>query len=268
MKGIARFIGHSLAKVEKAISRGFSGAATTVTGHTEKGPIEIRQHILREVEERIEARGKGEFFLPFDIVEVELFSSTSERRDAFEAAFEDGRLTREVHALLLSRRCRSTPRIVVRVAEDADLAATQPIHVKWIRKGELPALPRPKAVLTVLQGKAEIAVVPVERDRVFLGRLKDVSDRKVGVVRRNDVAFDNSETTVARRHAMLIWAGETGHFRLVNDSASRTGTTILRGGAVLSCDSIRGVQLQSADEIMMGNARVSFHLLEGEGNLV
>ncbi|MBV8818488.1 MAG: FHA domain-containing protein [Acidobacteriaceae bacterium] len=265
MEKVARVIGKSLADAENLLTRVFGGLGK-VSESQEQSPIEIRQAVVREVDDRIESRGKGDFFLPFEKIEVQVFAPTPERRDALLAAFSNDTLESEVLALLTTRRCRTRPEVTVQVIENPSLsAADQPWSIKWIRQGDQPAPSRPKAVLKVLQGKSDTPEVAIERDRVYLGRLKDVKDRRNGVVRRNDVAFDDSETTIARRHAMLVWSPDSGGFRLLNDPSNALGTTILRGGTVIQCDSVRGVQIQSADEIAIGNGRVLFELANSSG---
>ncbi len=93
--------------------------------------------------------------------------------------------------------------------------------------------------------------------------MKDVVDRKTGLARRNDVAFDASETTVARRHASIHYDADSGRFRVTGDPSNRAPTTVFRDGAAIRCDSTRGVQLRSGDEIHLGEARVLFEIGEG-----
>ena len=115
-------------------------------------------------------------------------------------------------------------------------------------------------LLRVIQGQADVGELPLTRDRTYLGRMKEVVGRNSGLIRRNDLAFDASETSVGRRHGIIVWDAGGGRFRILNDPANQTGTSIIRDGAVIRCDSIRGVQLQPGDEICLGTARARFEV--------
>ncbi len=117
---------------------------------------------------------------------------------------------------------------------------------------------RLSARLRVIQGKAEQEQIEIARDRVYLGRMREVKDRKSGILRRNDLAFDESETSFARRHARVAWDAKKQVFRVLSEPGNQANTSILRNGEIIRCDSRRGVQLQAQDEICLGNSRVRF----------
>jgi pSer/pThr/pTyr-binding forkhead associated (FHA) protein len=123
-----------------------------------------------------------------------------------------------------------------------------------------PTATRPAATLTVLQGNAAIPHVAITKDRVFIGRLAEVRFKDGRISRRNDLAFDDSETTVARKHAVIQYDSATGRFRVFNDPECDLGTAVFRDGATIASDAARGVQLRDGDEIHLGNARVGFVL--------
>jgi predicted component of type VI protein secretion system len=80
------------------------------------------------------------------------------------------------------------------------------------------------------------------------------------VRRRNDIAFDDSESTVSREHAHIEFEG--GKFRLFHDSGERP-TRLFREGRAVPVPPIgRGAQLRSGDEIHLGEARLRFDVSE------
>ncbi len=218
--------------------------------------VEVRREILREIAARIEAKGRGEYVFPYTNIGVELCAMDVERHAALEAAFGGGALERDVREIMTERGCADEPVVTVTVT-----AGDRPWRIRWSRERATKGQgTRPPARLRVLQGRAADPEVAIERDRVHLGRMKDVVDRQTGLARRNDMAFDASETTVARRHASIQYDASSARFRLMGDPSSQAPTTVFRDGAAIRCESTRGVQLRSGDEIHLGNSRVLFEI--------
>jgi hypothetical protein len=254
----------SLDKLEQWLSAFFMRLAGTAGGAHPAELAEVRRAILREIAARIESKGRGEYFFRYTMVGVELFVPDAERRDAFDVAFGGGALEQDVREMLAERGCADEPVVSVTVSENAESSAgDRPWHIQWSRESGVAKVraARPPAYLKVLQGIAAEPKVTIERDRVHLGRIKDVVDSKTGLVRRNDVAFDASETTVARRHASIQYDAISGRFRVLSDPSNQAPTTVFRNGAAIRCDSTRGVELRSGDEIHLGNARVLFEIV-------
>jgi len=118
---------------------------------------------------------------------------------------------------------------------------------------------RPNAKLTVLRGEVEPTEYTIQSDRLNIGRLKEVIGEKDGLLRRNDIAFADTETTVSREHAYIRYDPESGKFRLY-DSLSQRGTSVFRGGRRFEVPKglTHGFQLRSGDEIHLGDARIAF----------
>jgi hypothetical protein len=124
-----------------------------------------------------------------------------------------------------------------------------------------PAIARLAARLRVLKGRADPAVLAIRSDRINIGRLREVISTDGGsLTRRNDLAFDDKETTVGRYQASIAWNQVTGNFRIYDGPNSQFKTRIMREGRIIECDSTRGVQLRSGDELIMGEVRISFEL--------
>ncbi|RPJ62408.1 MAG: FHA domain-containing protein [Acidobacteria bacterium] len=111
-----------------------------------------------------------------------------------------------------------------------------------------------------MKGSATRKTFPLTGDRVNVGRLAEVLDRDRRVIRRNQVAFDESDDavnqTVSRAHAH-IRISPSGECRLFDDRSSY-GTRIFRGGQTISLPptSQRGTKLKDGDEIYFGQACV------------
>jgi hypothetical protein len=120
------------------------------------------------------------------------------------------------------------------------------------------AVPRPPARLTVLEGNAEVKELDIDRNLLYIGRLKQVINSKTGLERQNQLAFDASEATVSRKHARLEYDADSGKFRLFNDPEI---TSVSRDGRGIPCDVTRGLQLRSGDELILGRARIRFEIL-------
>ena len=124
-----------------------------------------------------------------------------------------------------------------------------------------PAAERPPARLIVVKGEAGAAEYLIAANRINIGRLQEVISEKEGLRRANDVAFGEAETTVSREHAFLTYEPATGRFRICDDRSQR-GTSIFREGRRIEVPkgSRRGTQLQSGDEIHLGDARLRFEI--------
>jgi pSer/pThr/pTyr-binding forkhead associated (FHA) protein len=129
---------------------------------------------------------------------------------------------------------------------------------------EVPASqPQPAAParLTVIHGKAREAVYTLDKTRINIGRLAELTDAEHRVIRRNDVVFeegaDEANATVSRKHAHI--RREAGEYRICDDS-SEFGTRIFRDGRALEvpAGNPRGERLRPGDEIYLGRACVRF----------
>ena len=101
----------------------------------------------------------------------------------------------------------------------------------------------------------------MDRARINIGRLAELTDADHRVVRRNDVVFEEGAEevngTVSRRHAHIRL--EDGEYRLCDDG-SEFGTRVFRDGRSIEIASgdRRGEKLRSGDEIYLGRACLRF----------
>jgi pSer/pThr/pTyr-binding forkhead associated (FHA) protein len=130
---------------------------------------------------------------------------------------------------------------------------------------ERPA-PKPESAplrveVTVVNGTAERRTYALTASRrIDIGRCAEVRDSRHRLIRTNHVAFlegsGDVNQSVSRRHAHISYDPLSRSFRL-HDDGSEHGTGIVRQGRSLPVPrGARGVRLESADEIVLGDARV------------
>ncbi len=228
-------------------------------------PLEIRRDLLREIAGQAQPKGGGEYFFPYTTIQIEVFAHDASRKQVLEAMFAGRNLGGEIASALENSGCSGpVPQVLVQITEDPAAAAARPYRIEYSRAEPAPqaaSKPRPPARLTVTQGQANVISFDIDRDLIYIGRTKEVVDKKTGVDRYNHLAFDDSEVKVSRKHAFVKYDSATGKFRAFNDPESQAGTTVIRDGKPSQCDSMRGVQLRSGDELVLGNARIRFELL-------
>lgn len=226
--------------------------------------LEIRRDILEDVRDRIQPVGDGRNLFPYNSISLRIGVASADQQTVHEAVFcSDDGIERDIRGLLIEAGCPVPAgfSVAVTVIEEAALASSDhPYRIDYLRAREtVQQSARPNAKLTVLQGQSDAADYSIASDRFNIGRLKEVTGEREGVRRRNDLAFADTETTVSREHAYIRYDSESGKFRLY-DSASQRGTAIFRDGRRVEVPkgAVRGVQLQSGDEIHVGNARLLF----------
>jgi hypothetical protein len=229
--------------------------------------LEIRRDILEDIRDAIEPAGQGRNVFPYISVSLRIAAMDERQAALFDAAFDT--LEGDVRELLAEAGCTPPAGFTLTAAavEDAVLASSErPFRIDYsTQKGpaKLTAARRPGAMLTVVRGQADAQEYAIQSDRVNIGRLKEVVGDKDGLRRRNDIAFSDAETSVSREHAYIRYDSESGRFRLY-DNRSQRGTSVFRDGRRLEAprSSTRGLQLQSGDELHLGEARLVFEIKE------
>jgi hypothetical protein len=230
--------------------------------------LEIHRDILEDVRDRLEPKGQGRYFFPYNHIVIHLGAADTAQEGLYRAAFGDGEtLSNEIRALLAEAGTAGAKlAIELEIAVDAALAWTgPPFRIDYFnqKQGSEPSIAsaRPAAKLVVIKGEADAAEYPVIANRVNVGRMKEVFGEKEGLRRCNDVAFAEAEITVSREHAFLTYDPSTGRFRICDDQSHR-GTSIFREGRRIDVPkgSRRGTQLRSGDEIHLGDARLRFEI--------
>jgi hypothetical protein len=244
----------------------------TVGGLVRSGtrePIEIVHAIVEAAQEEVRSSGRGRRVFPFNVITLTILAPSRDARARFESVFADGPPLRDrIVARLASAGCP---------IDDIDVAITYDsrprkgwrnpdFHIEFARvpKPEQRIAeadsPPPRVELTVLNGTAERRTYALAAlIRIDIGRCAEVRDSRHRLIRTNNVAFlersGDVNQSVSRRHAHISYEPDS-RFRL-HDDGSEHGTSIVRRGhGVPVPRGARGVRLESADEIVLGEARL------------
>jgi hypothetical protein len=205
---------------------------------------------------------------PFNRIKLSIVAGSRESRLRFAAILEgDDPLNRRILERLRDRGCTPADLSVrvVYVAQPEPSWQDETYHVEFDRGAPPdPVSPdnRPASrtvQLSIIHGMAESADYAFSLARINLGRCAEVRDGLRRLVRTNHVVFTDSaiapNPSVSRRHAHIEYAA--GHYRIV-DNRSAHGTSIVRNGRTIPVPpGSRGIRLQSGDEIVLGEARLS-----------
>lgn len=230
----------------------------------EKTLLEVCKAVQEGVRGRILAQDKGIKVFPFTSIAIGIFTKDDEQRDAYEAVLTtDPPFTQRIEELILEEGCRVRGlRVALQVTVNPALAVSeQPFQLQFAKAATGPAVgARPPARLLVVKGEAETTAVEIVSDRVNLGRLREVVSANGSILRINQVAFAEAETSVAREHAYVRWDASIGRFFLFDHISGSRGTRIFRGGETIALPkgASKGTALEDGDEIHLGAARVRF----------
>ena len=263
--------------IEKSIERGFRKWTDRFLGPAESNELLlVHRAILEEIEGRVETLAGGKRVFPYGRVIVTLVAADAVRRERWQAALgEGGRLENGIREALQHARCEMPSGLAVEV-HSAE-TGTAPFGIEYVVAPPAPAapaapespspqpaaLPTPAASarLVVVRGKAEPGEFTLDRARINLGRLAELTDAEQRIVRRNDIVFeegaDEVNGTVSRRHAHI--RRESDGYRLCDDE-SEFGTRVFRDGRSIEvpAGNRRGEKLRPGDEIYLGRACLRF----------
>jgi hypothetical protein len=224
-------------------------------------PLDIRAAILDALEERTTPTGRGRRVFPYNRIEAAVLLHETADVVPFESVLES--LEQHVRERFEEIRCDAVYPLDVRVTflreAPAGWAEGQVFALDCL-KG---ATTRPDAVASmlplhveVLKGKTAEAAYTFTATTILLGRMFEVSD-PAGRRRRNNVAFDESTSSVSRAHARIVYDPARRAYRLLDDGSAR-GTQVLRRSDIIDVPrrDPRGVLLISGDEIQLGDACV------------
>ena len=233
-------------------------------------PVETIHAIVEAVQAEIQSGGRGRRVFPFNTMAVTILAPSRDARARFEAMVEGEPTLRDrIGASLAAASCPVND-LDVSVEYDSRTRKhwrTPEFHIEFERvsKPDRPAAAptdaRPRVELTVIQGTAERRTYSLQTAaRIDIGRCADVRDSRHRLIRTNHIAFLEGSTganqTVSRRHAHISFEPDTRCFR-VHDDGSEHGTGVVRHGRTLAVPrGVRGVRLESGDEIVLGDARV------------
>ncbi|HEY7499150.1 MAG TPA: FHA domain-containing protein [Vicinamibacterales bacterium] len=241
-----------------------------------RGPLEIVHAIGEAAQEEVQSSGRGRRVFPFNTIALTILAPSRDARARLEAVFADGAPLRDRIAAQLRAAGCEIDDLDVTVAYDSKPRKgwrSDEFHIEFSRvakpepppKDSQPEPALPRVELTVLNGTAERRSYALPASmRIDLGRSVEVRDTRHRLIRTNHIAFlersGDVNQTVSRRHAHISYEPASKSFRL-HDDGSEHGTGIVRQGRSLPVPrGARGVRLQSADEIVLGDARLRVKL--------
>jgi hypothetical protein len=245
-------------QIEKTIERGFRRWTERAFGPANSEELLlVHRAILEEIETQIQTVARGKRLFPYARVTVTLVSQDAGRRELYQAAFGD-RLATDIREALDGASCELLRgfTVEVRTAE----TGPQPFTIEY-GAGRPAATPAAAARLTIVRGKAHQAEYTLDKPRINIGRLAELSDSEERILRRNDVVFEEgaheANATVSRKHAHIRL--DDGEYRICDD-ASEFGTRVFRDGRSIDVPSgnRRGEKLRTGDEIYLGRACLRF----------
>jgi hypothetical protein len=254
-------------EVERTIEREFRKWTEKAFGAAESDELLLVQRgILDEVASKIQTAPRGKRFFPFNHVVIRLVSPDAARRALFEAAFSaEGRLANDLRECLGGAGCD----IPAGFSVEIEIAESGPKSVDILyanRSAPTVAAPKPgPARLSIARGKAGRESFVLDKSRINIGRLAELTDSRQRVIRRNDIVFedgaDEANATVSRGHAHIRLDAETNEYRICDD-ASEYGTRIFREGRSIEVPSggKRGERLNPGDEIYLGRVCLRFEI--------
>jgi hypothetical protein len=262
-------------EVEKTIERAFRKWTERAFGPAQSDELLlVHRAMLEEIEGKIQTVQRGQRLFPYNYLKVRLVSQEPERRALFQAAFaQDRRLENDIRESLQGAGCTLPAAFTV----DVETAEEGPkgFEIAYAIRESPPVptaapvtTPEPAPVpgpgrLVVVRGKAAQESYTMEKPRINIGRMPELTDSQQRVVRRNDVVFeeggDDANATVSRAHAHISFDRASGQYRICNDE-SEFGTRIFREGRSIEvpAGNRRGERLCAGDEIYVGRACLRF----------
>ncbi|HEY3937428.1 MAG TPA: FHA domain-containing protein [Bryobacteraceae bacterium] len=232
---------------------------------------EIRIAVLDAVKAKSH-RASGKSIFPYNVILIQLLGVPEEQASVFRGEFLANYFAEELRSGLRRSNFRFPDELRVEIRTTTTLPEE---GEEWLsvetRMAEpaaspLPVAARQPARLLIVNGTANRGELPLEKNRINIGRTADVYHSAAGPSRRNDLAFaEDSEVnrSVSREHAHIVYSPKTGEYRILNDrvykGASNCGIWIVRDGLSQPVHrSARGTVLEDGDEIHLGQAVMRF----------
>jgi hypothetical protein len=255
-----------LDRIESWLAQQFGRIAAPVSGPPPPPAVlEIRRDVLNDVRSHIQPKGHDEYFFEHNVIAIRVGAADLKLASVYEAGLIEGEtLETDIRNLLKTAGC--TPRgLEISIGIDE---SGSPLTVQYERRKQAVTTVAPSPIrvrLKVLSGKTDQSEYELQAERINLGRMRSVASPTGGLIRRNDVAFDETEVSVAREHAYIRRDRATGKFRLCDYLSGDSATRLFREGRAISVPkgSDHGTQLRTADEIHLGNASVLFEEISG-----
>jgi hypothetical protein len=236
-------------------------------------PLEIRNAVLREIEERVIPGPNGTRMFPYNEVTVELLPQDIAQSAVLDATLEaEGGLEAAARRRIAQARSEAPRDFTLQIRRLAEKPADWPFdrfyRVQFDRVA--PSCPPQEdagasTLVLTFAGAPGATTYRMTHGRMDIGRVAEVRDRDGRLVRRNAVAVSSEHDpngTVSRKHAHLKASDVEGRrvFWLFDDG-SRYGTRLVRDGETVTVHAgTRGIRLRDGDEIHLGEVIVTVRL--------
>src|SRR5215471_10174636 len=171
-------------EIEKTIERGFRRWTERVLGPAESGELVIvHRAILEEIEGKVQVVSRGRRIFPFSRILVTLVAQDEERRAMLQGAFGE-RLGSDVRDLLEGGGCEFPRAFTLEVRTAAAGSGAFEIEYGAEAIKPAPAKPLEPGRLILVKGKTDRSRYDLDRARINLGRLAELTDSDHRVVRR------------------------------------------------------------------------------------
>jgi hypothetical protein len=252
--------------LESRLTASFEAAAQTFVGPPGSvPPLEVIGRAVDEIASHVIPAGRGRYAFPFNSVTITFAAETPEQQARFEAiAAGPPSITDRVLHRLASAGCDS-PSVDVHLEFAEELPT--PFQISLARVSDEardPIGPALAVDLEVTCGTTARPAYSFTSLPIAIGRGSNVRDNRQLLLRINDIAFDEADSdvnrTVSRRHARIVLDERTGRPRLLDDNSAQ-GTSVIRGGRGIAVPrGSRGLGLESGDEIVLGQARLTIRI--------
>ncbi len=243
-------------------------------------PLELKQGVIRKVDDGIVAVGGGRRIFPYTALEVRLYAGDEAAKGLLRAALVDGGLLETaIREHLSPPRCEpAAPR--VRVTFAAAAGGTPPAEGFDLIFDPGGHAKEAEAYLEVLEGLANRRQILLQHRETYIGRTEFPPTKTSQVIRKNDLYFldpreqagrvskdlkasERVNQSVSRMHARIVYDEKDDSYYVYDDGSSK-GTTLLRGGRGMaaSVEPHVGKALESGDVICFGKAKVKFKLVK------
>lgn len=245
----------------------------------EAAPLEVREAIVEDVEQRVESVGAGRRVLPYNRITVTLLAADKPSRARLQAALAG--LQESIVARLTEIRCAIPAGLAVEtrfiIRPPAAWAPHQRLAFTYDQRDAPPRLRSGQAEMpstapsepaglriTIARGQATQTSYTFAESHIKIGRSAQPIDG-LGRLRTNQVVFledgDDHTRTVGRAHASIRYDATRREYRVFDDG-SHNGTRVVRDGALFEVkphDPV-GVTLRSGDEIQVGTAALRIEI--------
>jgi hypothetical protein len=224
-------------------------------------PLELRVAVVDDIERHVTVTGLDQRVFPYERIDVRLIARTERDKAPLRKAFAD--LESRVRERFREMRCDMPAGLAIHVLivkrRPATWAEDQSFSVEYdssAKEGSEPKTGR-RLRLEVLEGGAAAREYSFSYGTTIrVGRLREVDDARGGT-RLNDIAFDERSSSISRAHATIKYRQDRDAYYVIDERSAR-GTRLVRAGQEPKPvpQDLRGVRLQSGDELRLGDARI------------